>query len=92
MSKHTFFTALGAAALSLFAISLAQAGEMSSHKHTSKAAATRHISAGHASVGTWRHSYARMPVESEAPQLYLMPSSPNLFETGRPPAQPGPAH
>ena len=81
MSKHTFLTALGAAAISLFAISLAQAGEMSPRKHTAK----------HVSSQTWRHSYARMPVESEAPPAPMM-TSPNLFETGRPPAQPGPAH
>jgi hypothetical protein len=86
MSKHSFLTALGAAAISLFAITLAQAGEMPSHKHAAKTTTTRHVSAG-----TWRHSYARMPAESEAPAPYLMPS-PNLFETGRPPAQPGPAH
>lgn len=85
MSKHSFLTALGVAAISLFAISLAQAGEMPTHKHTSKAAA-RHVSAG-----TWRHSYARMPVESDARSAPVM-ISPNLFETGHPPAQPGPAH
>lgn len=86
MSKHTFLTALGAAAISLFAISLAQAGEMSPRKHTAKAATTRHVS-----NGTWRHSYARMPVESDAPPAPVM-TSPNLFETGHPPGQPGPAH
>lgn len=78
-----FLSALVAAAFSLAAIAHAEAGETSSHRHTARAAT------GHAPAQTWRRSYARMPVESEAPRVM---SSPNLFETGRPPAQPGPAH
>jgi hypothetical protein len=81
MSKHAFFAVLSGAAITLSAITLAQAGEIPSYKHA--AATMRHVS-----TKTLRHSYARMPVESEAPSPVLRPS-PNLFETGRPPAQPG---
>jgi hypothetical protein len=79
-----FLSALVAAAISLSAIAQANAGEISSHRHVARAATT-----AHAPAKTWRRSYARMPVESEAPRVM---SPPNLFETGRPPAQPGPAH
>ena len=83
MSKQSFLTALGAGAFSLFALALAHANEAPAHKHTAKAA--RHVSAR-----TVRHSYARMPAEDEIAPAPSM--SPNLFETGHPPAQPGPAH
>ena len=81
MSKQSFLAALGAGAFSLFALALAHANEAPAHKHATKAG--RHVSAG--TVG---HSYARMPAEDEIAPAPSM-SSPNLFETGRPPAQPG---
>ncbi|WP_407156399.1 hypothetical protein [Bradyrhizobium sp. STM 3557] len=81
MSKQSFFAALGAGAFSLFALALAHAGEAPTHRHAAKA--TKHVSAG-----TVRHSYARMPSQDEIAPAPSM-SSPNLFETGRPPAQPG---
>jgi len=86
MSKQSFLTALGGAAALLFAMSLAQAGDMPTHrhKHTAKATTTRHVSAR-----ALRHSYARMPVDDEVAPAPSMSPSPNLFETGRPPAQPG---
>jgi hypothetical protein len=81
MSKLSFLAAVSAAAFSLSAITLAQAGEMSSHKHA-RVAVTRHVGT------TWRHSYAMMPIEREALPTYpVVP--PNLFETGYAPAQPG---
>jgi hypothetical protein len=81
MSKQSFLAAVGVAALSLSAITLAQAGEMSSHQHA-RAAVTRHVGT------TWRHSYAMLPREREASPTYpIVP--PNLFETGYAPAQPG---
>jgi hypothetical protein len=81
MSKHSILAAVGAAAIPIFAITLAQAGEMPSQRHA-RAAVTRHVGT------TWRHSYATMPTEREASPAYpIVP--PNLFETGRPPAQPG---
>jgi hypothetical protein len=84
MSTQSFLSVLVAAALSLSAIAHAEAGEMSSHRHVARPA-----TAAHAAAKPWRRSYARMPVESDAPRFI---PSPNLFETGRPPAQPGPAH
>jgi len=86
MSKQSFLTALGGTAALLFAMSLAQAGDTSTHKHAAKATTTRHVSAW-----TPRHSYARIPVDEEIAPAPSM-ASPNLFETGHPPAQPGPAH
>jgi hypothetical protein len=81
MSRQAFFAVLSGAAITLSAITLAQAAEMPSYKHG--VATTRHVP-----TKTLRHSYARMPVESEAPSPVLRPA-PNLFETGHPPAQPG---
>ena len=86
MSKRSFFTALGAGTFSLFALVLAHANEMPAHKHTAKIATTRHVSAR-----TPQNSYARMPTGNDMAPVPSM-SSPNLFETGHPPAQPGPAH
>jgi hypothetical protein len=81
MSKHSILAAVGAAAISIFAITLAKAGEMPSQRHA-RAAVTRHVET------TWRHSYALMPTERDVSPAYpIVP--PNLFETGRPPAQPG---
>jgi hypothetical protein len=85
MTKRMSLAALGAGAFSLFALALAHASEAPTHKHTTKAA--RHVS-----TRTARHSYARMPTEDEVTPSPSMSSSPNLFETGRPPAQPGQAH
>lgn len=85
MSKQSFFAALGGTVALLFAMSLAQAGDMPARKHAANPT-TRHVSAR-----TLRHSYARMPAADEMAPAPATPS-PNLFETGRPPAQPGPAH
>jgi hypothetical protein len=81
MSKQVFFAVLGAAAITFSAVTLVQAGEMSSRNH--RTATSRHVSAE-----TWRRSYARTPVEGELSSPVFRPS-PNLLETGRPPAQPG---
>jgi hypothetical protein len=82
MSKRRFLTALGAGVFSLFALALAQANDAPAHKHAAKAVAAKHIP-----TRTLRHSYARMPADDEVAPAPSMP--PNLFETGRPPAQPG---
>jgi hypothetical protein len=86
MSKQSFFTMFGAGTFSLFALALAHANEVPAHKHAAKATAAKHVS-----TGTLRHSYARMPSGDDIAPAPSM-SSPNLFETGRAPAQPGPAH
>jgi hypothetical protein len=86
MSKQSFLAVFGAGVFSLFALALAHAGEAPAQRHAVKAPAAKHVSAR-----TLQRSYARMPADDEIAPAPSM-SSPNLFETGRPPAQPGPAH
>ena len=80
MSKQSFLTALGAGLL-LFAIALAQAAELTTHRHAVAAEAGRHPSAA-----MLRHSDAQAPGEDETTLVPVM-SSPNV---GWPPAQPRP--